>query len=116
MKANKMKVKVVFGQSRLVVPCGNVTDKVERLIEDINRRFQSHLGDPTARAKELLTADGFLLNAHDLIEDVIDDGSALNALDFPTWLKLHVPYVPHDTHDTTHAHTHRTHTQHAPFI
>jgi hypothetical protein len=89
-----MKVKVVFGQARLVIPCGDGTDKVERLIEDINRRFQAHLGDPTVSAKELITGDGYLINGRDIINEVIDDGEGLNALDFPTWLKLNLPYAP----------------------
>jgi hypothetical protein len=85
-----MKVKVVFGQARLLIPCGNGKDKIERLIEDINKRFQSHLGDPTARAKELTTEDGFLVNPHDIIDEVIEDNTTLNALDYPTWLKVNL--------------------------
>lgn len=84
------KVKVVFGESRLLIPCGDGKDKVERLVEDINKRFQSHLGDPTARAKELTTSDGFLVNPHDVIDHVIDDSVVLHALDYATWLKVNL--------------------------
>jgi len=86
-----MKVKVAFAGARLVIPCGNPKDKVERLVEAINARFRSHLGDPTLRVQELTTADGFLINVQDTIEQVIDDGAQLHALDYATWLQATLP-------------------------
>jgi hypothetical protein len=92
------KVKVVFGESRLLIPCGDGSDRVERLVEDINKRFQSHLGDPTVRAKELATNDGFLVNPRDRIDHVIDNSAVLVALDYATWLKANVALLDEAHH------------------
>ena len=61
------------------------------MIQDINRRFQSYTGDSTARVKELWDSSGFLLNANDLISEVIDDGQIIKALDYDTWMKENLP-------------------------
>jgi len=98
-----MKVKVEFGTTRLVIPCGDSQDLVLRLINTINKRLQSHLGDSSVRVKELTTADGFLINPHDPIGEVIEDGQILRALDYKTWLAQHLPLLEKPWHEVTRA-------------
>ncbi len=83
-----MKVKVVFGDCRLVVPCAAYSEKnVGALMEIISARLQTHLGNPKLRIKELWTNDGFFLHQNDQVDQVVDDGCILNALDYSTWLQ-----------------------------
>jgi len=80
------RIKVSFGETKLVVPCGKDSDPVSRLIQDINIRLQSHLGDPSVRIKELTTGDGFFINPNDTISEVLSDGWTVCGSDYTTWM------------------------------
>jgi len=54
-----MRVKVVYDKANLVIPVPQTNDKVFNLIQVVNSRLQSYLGDRTVRIKELCTSDGF---------------------------------------------------------
>ena len=85
--ASVRKVKLIFGESKLVIPVAKGTDQVSSLIQDINKRLQVYLGDPTIRIKELSTADGFILNPNDVINQVISDEWMLSGSDYQKWIK-----------------------------
>ncbi|KAL6050730.1 hypothetical protein QOT17_019615 [Balamuthia mandrillaris] len=83
-----MRVKVHYGATRMVVPCQEAASmQVSTFIEEVlNPRLQRHLGDGTARVKELRTADGFYLYPSDCLAHVLESGEVVDALDYQTWL------------------------------
>lgn len=86
------KVKVWLNKVGLVVPVTNPNDKVEKLLQDITRRFEGHGIKPgELRLAEIRTSDGCLISLHDTIKDVIDHGESLNVLDFDTWIETQKP-------------------------
>jgi len=93
-----MKIKVKFGEVKLVVPCGNIKDKVSRLIEDVNKRLQLQLGDSQVRVKELRTGDGFLINGNDIIGEVLTDDSIIIASDYNEWVGTQLPLLSDSWH------------------
>jgi hypothetical protein len=64
-----MRVKVELNKVKLVVPCGESTDRVERLLADIGHRFENHgIKTGELRIAQLQTSDGYLLHPKDYIK------------------------------------------------
>ncbi|EFA76117.1 hypothetical protein PPL_10696 [Heterostelium album PN500] len=81
-----MRFKVTWKENKLVIPAGNINDKVSRLFKDIGDRFTPYNpSDDDLIISELRTADGFFVSPHLTISDALVDGDYLTAVDFDTW-------------------------------
>ena len=88
-----MRVKVTLNNVGLVIPCGESTDRVERLLLDIGSRFENHgIKTGELRIAQLQTSDGFQIHPKEYIKDVIRDNEVLIALDYDEYMQIQEKY------------------------
>nr|XP_046227304.1 partitioning defective 3 homolog isoform X3 [Scatophagus argus] len=78
-----MKVTVCFGRTRVVVPCGDGNITVSNLIEQAAMRYKKAIAkDPSywVQVHRLEHGDGGILDADDMLCDVVDDKDRLVAV------------------------------------
>ncbi|KAM4718376.1 partitioning defective 3 homolog isoform 2-T2 [Anableps anableps] len=78
-----MKVTVCFGRTRVVVPCGDGSVKVQSLIEQAAMRYKKAIAkDPSywVQVHRLEHGDGGILDLDDMLCDVVDDKDRLVAV------------------------------------
>ncbi|XP_073344421.1 partitioning defective 3 homolog [Pagrus major] len=78
-----MKVTVCFGRTRVVVPCGDGSKRVQDLIEQAAMRYKKAIAkDPSywVQVHRLEHGDGGILDQDDMLCDVVDDKDRLVAV------------------------------------
>ncbi|EGG17007.1 hypothetical protein DFA_07988 [Cavenderia fasciculata] len=81
-----MRFKITWKDNKLVLPSGNVDDKVSRLLKDIATRFAPYNSSSEDLIfSELRTSDGFFISPHAAIGDILKDDDYLVAVDFDSW-------------------------------
>jgi len=86
ISAIAQRVKVTYGEEKLIIPLGNTADPVDRLLLDISQRFSARIAEDVTFV-EVRTIDGFLINSKDIISDVIQTNEILEVVDYKVWAK-----------------------------
>eukprot|EP01132_Coremiostelium_polycephalum_P001182 gene1182-1494_t len=82
----EMRLRIAWKDQKIVVPSGDVKDRVSRLLKDIAVRIQPFVPvDTTFIVSELKTADGFLISPHLTIEEALIENDLLVVVDFDSW-------------------------------
>lgn len=81
-------VKISFNDDRLVLPVAAKTGKVSQLLSEATIRFRAQrlLANDDSFIR-VSTADGYVINPNDLIEDIISNGEYLVVQNRAKWIE-----------------------------
>jgi hypothetical protein len=84
------RLKVLWKDVRLIMPCGPSDATIQTLMKTIEDRIRRHCGlfEHQFKIVQLRTEDDFIINPDDTIEGTLSEGTIVKVIERSDWIEL----------------------------